>query len=137
MSSVGLATNDCFRLFVSTTEGFNIAFAVVLVDDNDTIDEAFDRLEGISSLSKGGMDASRVAISTAACRRGRRCSIEPDGSFCVSYFAIRVAAVVDEDSFGLTRFEGTSIKIERIAPTATSKCSHRTDASDGRVHRRL
>jgi hypothetical protein len=51
---------------------------------------------------------------------------------------LRVISVVNEESFLFIEIvDGKSINVERIAPKATNKCNHRTEANDGRVHRRL
>jgi hypothetical protein len=51
---------------------------------------------------------------------------------------LRVISVVNEESFLFIEIvDGKSISVERIAPKATNKCNHRTEASVGRVHKRL
>ena len=48
-----------------------------------------------------------------------------------------VIAVLDKISFPFPIVDGKSINVERIAPKATKRCNQRTDANDGRVHKRL
>jgi hypothetical protein len=45
--------------------------------------------------------------------------------------------VVVKISFLVEYAHGNNINVEIIAPNAINKCNHRTDANDGRVHRRL
>jgi len=40
-------------------------------------------------------------------------------------------------SFLFDIVDGKIIKVDRIAPSAINKCSHRIDVNDGRVHKRL
>ncbi len=45
--------------------------------------------------------------------------------------------VVNKFSFLFEIVDGNNINVERIAPKATNKCNHRTEANDGRDHKRL
>ena len=50
---------------------------------------------------------------------------------------LRGIEVVVRISFLVEYAHGNNINVEIIAPTAINKCNHRTDANDGRVHKRL
>ncbi len=141
----GLTACDCFKILVSTNDGFRMIFSVVLVVVNNRSVVRNESSNWLSifvrfdKLSSGDIEARRLATSLTACRRGRIVS-EREKRLKI-YFnlsnKIRGIAVVNKVSFLVENVDGNSINVERIAPNATNKCNHRTDANDGRVHKRL
>jgi hypothetical protein len=89
--------------------------------------------------SSDDIEARRLATSLTASRRGRTFS-EKKKTLKISFHLsnnLREIDVVVKISFLIEYADGNSINVEIIAPNATNKCNHRTDANDGRVHKRL